>query len=1628
MTQHPSSLTARASHALLTAMIVLATILIAPAAAHADEVSVTDASLTWGVKESFRNYIRTTAHGEAVLGDGAVENADGTYDFPALAEDPGSYDPDSRALVLRFDGSIHFTGHGGTLDLRISSPRVEIVGSEGTLYATMSSNDTSGVPREYGEVALATLQGAGSRDVSEGDLSWSGIRASLTESGVQPFAGFYAAGQLLDPVSITAAGGWPAEEIAEETWTEPGQAGYLAAEARTAVPGVTQVFADEERGVIFALTGSYWADGVTVAPAVHVLDAETMEQRQAPIQDSRMITGIRGILPSGGFIASAANAIVVVRLVDGEYRVAETLVTTTTGTSQYAGNQIGVDPMTGAIYVAVPSDSSRTPITLHGRGVYVYEEADGAYALSEVLAPPSDADVFTSDVVFAVDPDSGVVTLFASAKGKTLSLTGRPADGASRAYLDDGEATIVAEGTGTAVARAAAHDSTSGRSFLWAGSTGELLALDDGRVVARAEVPAVHYLAGSIAVDQSSGLVYLVSNSRSTVTVVDGRAPGDVLPVLGQTEFGTAHGAAANVAVGAGGVPHVLLFSSLPYNAATAANQPVRDKLVTIQRVETPTVSEQPQSTTARLVTDEIGDDGSLGAADPQAVTFTAAASGSPEPSVQWQKQTAFGWQDLEEDAETQGVRTTTLTVQATESLDGVDFRAIVRNSATTAFDGEVEVGAIASDEATLSVEVLGTPVVTEQPSSLTVSAGRSAVFTVAGLGVPDPEITWQRKSGSGWSDLASRSPYTIDGGTLAVAASASLNGAVFRARLSNDAGEAFSSEATLTVGTASTDPTTYTGVVLEWSGSSEWQAAPPNGSTAHYFSAGVSGGTRATYSAKEKGVEILQRTSSRDVAATWNTRGAHVGQSGASQVVRLTEGTATVQPNGAAVIEWPTAFSVNFYDGLVPFTMENLKLTVTNAGRGTLTADLRGYSGDMLDPDKPKEPVVPASGVVVATFANVTVDTANGFVLRPQYSGVRIAVPSGETAQVTSGSGWGAWPQRFVDFHFTTGLAGYFYSTGGTFDPRKAPAGIAIGFAGATVPTVPVDDNAGGTGGGKAPGGAKPTVPALDGSGVVQGSLVWGVKASFRSYISGPVAKGAISVSGGAGTQNGLFRFGQASTDWKQGAAHSTTAYRGAVRFTGHSGILDLTFSEPTVRIDSPTRGTLLVRVNGGAHVELGTIALGSAARSAVDGGVSYTNAPVTLTAAGANVFSYGSSRFYPAGTAMDPVSFVIGATAAPGSGDSSTAVAAYTSTEWSAPAEPPANTGLYIDPEALGDIRPGSEITVVGRGFEPDESEIKVVLYSEPVVLDQDLTADSDGVATWTGLIPLDTEPGEHTLTFQGSVDLGIDITVLEAEETVGCVVTDGTLNWGFKESFRSYISGTIAHGEWETAGGASYETPEFAWSDGEGAFDPESFTGRVSFRGEVRFTGHDGLLDTTVADPTLLFTGFDTAYLLLDVSGLTMEDALAGNTDNVLGFEQVEFVTLDLSGGEIEVSDDGASVTATAVPTAITSQGYEAFPNYDAGTAFDPVSFTIQTENGCAAAAAEEPEQAEALSVDDEPVAQDEAGLGWLVWTGGGIAAAGLVAALAIWLIGRRRREGAGAEEAGLRAEGSEHLFPS
>ncbi|MGO9791614.1 MAG: immunoglobulin domain-containing protein, partial [Solirubrobacteraceae bacterium] len=172
-----------------------------------------------------------------------------------------------------------------------------------------------------------------------------------------------------------------------------------------------------------------------------------------------------------------------------------------------------------------------------------------------------------------------------------------------------------------------------------------------------------------------------------------------------------------------------------------------------------------------------------------ETATFTAAASGSPTPTVQWQV-SSNGGSSWAADSSDAGDKTDTLTVASVSSAqNGYEYRALFTNAAVS----------LESAAATLTVQVA--PTVTTNPQSVTVHAGETATFKAAASGTPTPTVQWEVSSnhGSSWA------PDTADAGnktdTLKVASvTLAQSGYEYRAVFSNVVGSRTSSAATLTV------------------------------------------------------------------------------------------------------------------------------------------------------------------------------------------------------------------------------------------------------------------------------------------------------------------------------------------------------------------------------------------------------------------------------------------------------------------------------------------------------------------------------------------------------------------------------------------------------------------------------------------------------------------------------------------------------------------------------------------------------------------------------------------------------------------------------------------------------------
>ncbi|MFJ3782208.1 HtaA domain-containing protein [Streptomyces sp. NPDC090093] len=167
-------------------------------------------------------------------------------------------------------------------------------------------------------------------------------------------------------------------------------------------------------------------------------------------------------------------------------------------------------------------------------------------------------------------------------------------------------------------------------------------------------------------------------------------------------------------------------------------------------------------------------------------------------------------------------------------------------------------------------------------------------------------------------------------------------------------------------------------------------------------------------------------------------------------------------------------------------------------------------------------------------------------------------------------------------------------------------------------------------------------------------GRLDWGIKSSFQGYVTGPIAQGSWSLTGGAATVGGSqFRFHSARGSYDPGTGAFEAAFSGGVRFTGHrkadgTNELDLTISRPRIRIQGG-QGTLYAdmaskakgsgRTNVSSQVPLATLHLGGIDMRGGGSPVALAGVPATLTAQGATAFA----GYYPAGTRLDPVSLSV-------------------------------------------------------------------------------------------------------------------------------------------------------------------------------------------------------------------------------------------------------------------------------------------------------------------------------------------------------------------------------------------------
>ncbi|MBC7369635.1 MAG: immunoglobulin domain-containing protein [Undibacterium sp.] len=274
--------------------------------------------------------------------------------------------------------------------------------------------------------------------------------------------------------------------------------------------------------------------------------------------------------------------------------------------------------------------------------------------------------------------------------------------------------------------------------------------------------------------------------------------------------------------------------------------------------------------------------------------TFTVAAGGTGTLSYQWKKSGSA----------ISGATGASYTIATTGSGDAGSYTATVTNS----------VGLVTSAAATLTVSAAATaPTITTQPTSLSVTSGGSATFTVVANGTAPLSYQWYKGG------------VAIAGATAAshaITGAQSANAGSYTCVVTNSAGSATSDAATLTVSAAATAPAITTqpasAAVTVGSGATFTVTAAGTSPLSYQWYKGgavISGATAASYTlasaaAGDAGSYAVTVTNSAGAAtssaATLTISAVAVAPSIATQPVSLSvlaggAATFTVVANGAA-------------------------------------------------------------------------------------------------------------------------------------------------------------------------------------------------------------------------------------------------------------------------------------------------------------------------------------------------------------------------------------------------------------------------------------------------------------------------------------------------------------------------------------------------------------------------------------------------------------------------------------------------------------------------------------------------------------------------------------------------------
>lgn len=443
------------------------------------------------------------------------------------------------------------------------------------------------------------------------------------------------------------------------------------------------------------------------------------------------------------------------------------------------------------------------------------------------------------------------------------------------------------------------------------------------------------------------------------------------------------------------------------------------------------------------------------------------------------------------------------------------------------------------------------------------------------------------------------------------------------------------------------------------------------------------------------------------------------------------------------------------------------------------------------------------------------------------------------------------------------------------------------------------------------APTSAAPSSPAattepkreekVTGNVVESGTLSWDIRESFLKYLTS-FAHGSVNVEGMEKTAAGGFKYTQASGVYNPETKTGQINFAGTAEVTGHNGQLKSTIKNMRLVVVNG-KGTLVADLDAltrdGKSVSKTGLAIAEvdlSGASVKDGVFSAQNAAVALTAEGSDVLFAGQYR--GADNAMAPLSFSVKLS------------------------EQTAENTVEVP-------RVSENKSSDNKGSENGSSDNSSSNSSGNSGANG---SGSNGSAGTSGSVSNGGSSSNGSVSNNPAQPVCVPVTRTREVQEQGA--SDGTiksanLGWGVRDSFRNYVRGGIANGSWEL-NGTSYSSDAFNWSNGTGTF--KGGKGSISFSGSVRFTGHHGILDTTIANPRLEINGNSgTLYATMN------SNDPSGKATN---YGEVALLKVDLSG--LQSSADAVSVNGAA--TTLTAEGAKAFAGfYDAGKDMAPLSFS-------------------------------------------------------------------------------------